>query len=88
MCHAALDGNGHALGFVSIAPVRLTKVDAGRKKGNSWRGVELKRLAGGLGCGVGDLPYHKIRVHTADQNDRRHCKHGNAAQNPYNHALH
>ena len=39
--HAALDGNGHALGIIRIAPVRLSKVDAGWEKGNSWRRVEL-----------------------------------------------
>ena len=86
--HTAFDSNGHALSVIGIAPVGLSKMDAGREKGNSWRSVKLQRLAGGFGCGVGDLPHHKVRIHTADQYDRRHCQHGNATQNPYKHTFH
>ena len=86
--HAALDGHGKALAVLDFAPVGLPELHAGRQQREARRAGEDQGLAGGFGCGVGNLFNHKLRVNAAEQYGSGHAQHNHDAQNPKQNTFH
>ena len=86
--HAAFDGYGKALAVLDLAPVGLPELHAGRQQGQARRAGKDQGFAGGLGCGVGDLADHELRVDAAEQDGSGRAQHDHNAQNPEQNTFH